>query len=89
GYLGLLIGALCIERVVVKIGHRLAFIGFLALLIISVIAQLISPTATMWLIARFVAGMAVAGVFVVVESWLLMANTAKARAKRLGLYMTS
>ncbi|MCK8128575.1 MFS transporter [Pseudoalteromonas sp. 2CM39R] len=88
-YLGLLIGALCIERVVVKIGHRLAFIGFLALLIISVIAQLISPTATMWLIARFVAGMAVAGVFVVVESWLLMANTAKARAKRLGLYMTS
>lgn len=88
-YLGLLIGALCIERVVVKIGHRLAFIGFLALLIISVIAQLISPTATMWLIARFVAGMAVTGVFVVVESWLLMANTAKARAKRLGLYMTS
>ena len=88
-YLGLLIGALCIERVVVKIGHRLAFIGFLALLIVSVIAQLISPTATMWLVARFVAGMAVAGVFVVVESWLLMANTAKARAKRLGLYMTS
>ena len=88
-YFGLLIGALCIERVVVKIGHRMAFIAFLMLLIISVIAQIISPTATMWLIARFVAGIAVAGVFVVVESWLLMANTPKARAKRLGLYMTS
>lgn len=88
-YLGLLIGALCIERVVVKIGHRMAFIAFLMLLIFSVVLQIISPTATMWLIARFIAGIAVAGVFVVVESWLLMANTPKARAKRLGLYMTS
>ncbi|ASM53799.1 hypothetical protein PNIG_a1678 [Pseudoalteromonas nigrifaciens] len=88
-YFGLLIGATCIERIVVKIGHRFAFILFLSLLILSVLAQLVMPKAGVWLMARFVAGMAVAGVFVVVESWLLMTNTPKARAKRLGLYMTS
>ena len=88
-YLGLLIGACFIQRVVVVIGHRQAFIAFLLLLIATVIAQIILPYASLWLIARFIAGIAVAGVFVVVESWLLMTNTAKDRAKRLGLYMTS
>ncbi|WP_110455759.1 MFS transporter [Shewanella algidipiscicola] len=88
-YLGLLIGATSIERVVAKIGHRLAFILFLGLLIASVITQLLIPSAEFWLAARFIAGIAVAGVFVVVESWLLMASTPKARAKRLGIYMTS
>ncbi len=88
-YLGLLIGATSIERVVRKIGHRVAFIAFLSLLIASIIAMLVLPSESVWLSARFIAGMAVAGVFVVVESWLLMADSAKARAKRLGLYMTS
>ena len=88
-YLGLLIGAFFIERVVARIGHRKAFIGFLALLTSTVLLQVAAPTALVWLAARLVAGIAVAGVFVVVESWLLMASTPKARAKRLGIYMTS
>ena len=88
-YLGLLIGATSIERVVSKIGHRVAFVVFLCLLIASIIIMLLLPSGSVWLGARFIAGMAVAGVFVVVESWLLMADNAKARAKRLGLYMTS
>ena len=88
-YLGLLIGSLQIERVVARIGHRLAFILFLSVLLLSVFLMIAVPTAATWLASRFIAGIAVAGVFVVVESWLLMADTAKQRAKRLGLYMTS
>lgn len=86
-YFGLLIGATIIERIVARVGHRIAFILFICLLIASVIAMLAIPTASIWLTARFIAGIAVAGIFVVVESWLLMADTPKARAKRLGLYM--
>ena len=88
-YLGLLIGSLQIERVVAKIGHRIAFILFLCILLLSIFMMIAMPTSGVWLAARFIAGIAVAGVFVVVESWLLMADTAKQRAKRLGLYMTS
>ena len=88
-YLGLLCGAFFIQRVVSVTGHRLAFIGFLLLLLTTVVSQILLPYAWLWLIDRFIAGIAVAGVFVVVESWLLMADTAKQRAKRLGLYMTS
>ncbi|WP_065204191.1 MFS transporter [Shewanella woodyi] len=88
-YLGLLIGATCIESIVAKIGHRVAFIVFLSVLISTILVMLAIPNAVTWLVSRFVAGFAVAGIFVVVESWLLMADSAKQRAKRLGLYMTS
>lgn len=88
-YLGLLIGSLQIEKVVAKVGHRIAFILFLSVLLSTIFLMIAMPSAVTWLIARFIAGIAVAGVFVVVESWLLMADTAKQRAKRLGLYMTS
>ncbi|WP_037469911.1 MFS transporter [Shewanella marina] len=88
-YLGLLIGATCIEPVVAKIGHRISFIIFLMALLLTIVVMIAMPNAYSWLIARFFAGIAVAGVFVVVESWLLMADTAKQRAKRLGLYMAS
>lgn len=88
-YLGLLLGANFIEPVVAKIGHRLSFIGFLLLLLFTVLAMYMMPNNIVWLVARFIAGMAIAGIFVVVESWLLIADTPKQRAKRLGFYMTA
>ncbi|WP_237524066.1 MFS transporter [Shewanella sp. KX20019] len=88
-YLGILVGATCVQSVISKSSHRYALMMFLSLLILTIILMLMFPTPSVWLAARFIAGIAVAGVFVVVESWLLMADSAKQRAKRLGLYMTS
>lgn len=87
-YAGLLLGAVIMEPFVSRLGHRLAFLGCLALLIVSIVALPLLSFATAWLVARFVAGVAVAGVFVVVESWLLHGNES-GRAKRLGIYMAA
>ncbi|MBD2810077.1 MFS transporter [Xenorhabdus sp. Vera] len=88
-YVGLLIGSMMIEPVIAKIGHRLSFIAFLVLLTATVIVLPFFPNKEIWLIIRCVAGMAVAGIFVVVESWLLIGDNPKERAKRLSFYMTS
>lgn len=88
-YLGLLLGAPCIAPIVSRIGHSKAFILFLNILLCSVVVMVLLPQSSVWLAARLIAGIAVAGIFVVVESWLLMADTQKQRAKRLGLYMTA
>ncbi|MEQ1963041.1 MFS transporter [Xenorhabdus khoisanae] len=88
-YAGLLTGSMMIEPVIAKIGHRLSFIVFLLLLAATVIVLPFFPNKEIWLLIRCVAGIAVAGVFVVVESWLLIGDNPKERAKRLGFYMTS
>ncbi|WP_318509796.1 MFS transporter [Photobacterium leiognathi] len=88
-YVGLLVGSMMIEPIIAKIGHRVAFITFLSLLAATVVVLPIFPNKEVWLFARLVAGMAVAGIFVVVESWLLIGDNQKERSKRLGFYMTS
>lgn len=86
-YLGLLIGTNFIEPIVAKIGHCLSLIIFLFSVLITVLVMAFNPDAGIWLVARFIAGIAIAGIFVVVESWLLIADTPKQRAKRLSFYM--
>ncbi|CDH05496.1 putative transport protein [Xenorhabdus bovienii str. oregonense] len=88
-YVGLLIGSIMIEPIIAKIGHRFSFISFLLLLAATVVVLPFFPTKESWLVIRCVAGIAVAGIFVVVESWLLMGDSPKERAKRLSFYMTS
>ncbi|OHY92331.1 MFS transporter [Vibrio rotiferianus] len=87
-YGGLLVGAIFFERIVRSVGHRKAFVGCLATFSFTIVALPLVPNGIVWLVARFIAGMAVAGVFVIVESWL-MSGDESSRAKRLSLYMLS
>ncbi|HGS4632220.1 TPA: MFS transporter [Vibrio cholerae] len=87
-YGGLLAGALIAEPFVTRLGHRKAFVWCLSLLQLSIVVMPLLPYASVWLLARLVAGIAVAGIFVVVESWLLHGDE-QGRAKRLGIYMVS
>lgn len=87
-YAGLLAGALIAEPFVNRLGHRKALVWCLSLLQLSIVIMPLLPYASVWLLARLVAGIAVAGIFVVVESWLLHGDE-QGRAKRLGIYMVS
>ncbi|MBY5992412.1 MFS transporter [Ferrimonas balearica] len=88
-YAGMLLGALGSARLVGRLGHRHAFVFFLLVLLGSVLGLLALPLAPAWLGLRLLAGMASAGVYVVVESWLLLVDDDRQRARRLGLYMAS
>ncbi|WP_139684276.1 MFS transporter [Vibrio tasmaniensis] len=87
-YAGLLAGTLLIERAIARVGHRDAFVIALAIFIATILVLPLIPHQAVWLLARFVAGVAVAGIFVIVESWLMSGDESQ-RAKRLGVYMCS
>lgn len=87
-YAGLLLGAVAIEPLVHRFGHRNAFVVCLSTFIATIVILPLVAHASVWLVARFIAGIAVAGVFVVVESWLLHGDE-RGRARRLGIYMAS
>ncbi|MGV2986229.1 MFS transporter [Vibrio sp. E150_011] len=87
-YAGLLVGAVIIEPAVKYVGHRIAFVACLIVFVMTIVVLPLVPIAGVWMAARFIAGIAVAGVFVIVESWLLTGDETS-RAKRLGLYMGS
>ncbi|MFA0164348.1 MFS transporter [Vibrio splendidus] len=87
-YAGLLAGTLLIERAIARVGHKDAFIIALSVFIATILVLPLAPHQSVWLLARFVAGVSVAGIFVIVESWLMSGEESQ-RAKRLGVYMCS
>ncbi|MEZ8639126.1 MFS transporter [Vibrio splendidus] len=87
-YAGLLAGTLLIERAIARVGHKDAFVIALSVFIATILVLPLAPHQSVWLLARFVAGVSVAGIFVIVESWLMSSEESQ-RAKRLGVYMCS
>ncbi|MDN3702086.1 MFS transporter [Vibrio artabrorum] len=87
-YAGLLAGTLLIERAIARVGHKDAFVIALSVFIATILVLPLIPHQAVWLFARFVAGVAVAGIFVIVESWLMSGDESQ-RAKRLAIYMCS
>ena len=59
-YAGLLLGALAIEPLVTRLGHRNGFVWCLGTLITTIAIMPAIPDASVWLLARFVAGVAAA-----------------------------
>ncbi|MGI2028449.1 MFS transporter [Endozoicomonas acroporae] len=88
-YLGLLAGSFRSESIVCRVGHIRSFACFMALLCATVLSLALSENTTSWLVLRFLNGMAVAGIFVVVESWLLCESDSANRGRVLSFYMVS
>lgn len=86
-YFGLVVAAFRIESVIVRVGHIRAFSAFSALLTIVILLQGLYVSTVFWLVLRLIAGFATAGLFVVIESWLLSLGTLKTRGQILALYM--
>ena len=88
-YFGLLAGSFRADKLVSRVGHIRAFAVFMSLLCASVLGLAIFDSTFAWLCLRFLNGLTIAGIFVVVESWLLCESEEGSRGKVLAFYMIS
>lgn len=86
-YAGILIGSLKIDRWISKVGHIFAFSAFAASLAILVLLQSIWLNPWYWSALRLIGGVSMAGVFIVIESWLLMKSPPNMRGAALSIYL--
>lgn len=85
-YLGFFIGAFVIERMIKRIGHIRSFTSFANLYGCLVIAMLLIEQTPFWIFARFCHGISIAGIYVIIESWLLVSADNSQRGRALALY---
>lgn len=88
-YIGLISGAFRIEKTISSVGHIRAFAGFASLLAVISILQGIYLSISFWIILRLISGYATAGIYIVIESWLLSLSKVRIRGKILSLYMVA
>ena len=86
-FAGMLAGTLFCERVIRRVGHIRAFTVFGAVLAAAALMHPLIPEIEMWIGLRFVMGFAMAGYFMIVESWLQYESTSQTRGRTFALYI--
>lgn len=86
-YGGFMLGAIKIEKLISRLQHIRAFAAFSSILTASLLLQgmIINPLS--WAVLRFIGGVCIASLYVVIESWLLMISPVKQRGRALAFYM--
>lgn len=88
-YAGLVVGSFNIEKIILRIGHIRAFSAFASALAVLCLLHGIFYDPYLWLVIRFLGGIATAGVYVVLESWIMCKSDSSTRGRVLSLYMIS
>lgn len=86
-YGGILIGSFWIDRFISKVGHVKAFVTFAVVTCVLVIAQGFFVNPWYWAVLRFAGGICMAGIFIAIESWLLIQSIAINRGAILSIYL--
>lgn len=88
-YTGVIWGSLRTEQIILQIGYRRAYVLFSVILALSCLMHGLVYEPVLWLILRFIAGFVTAGIYVVIESWLLSVSSVRNRGQMMALYMIS
>ena len=86
-FVGFFVGATVVPRLVTKVGHIRVFAAFASMASLSSLIHIVFIDPYVWILARFLTGFSMIGIFIIVESWLNDRANNKTRGKVLSLYM--
>ncbi len=86
-YMGFLIGSAKAEKLIKRIGYIRSFAAFASLYVSTVLMQGMYTDPYFWMFLRFLGGISISALYIVIESWLLVRGTAETRGKILSFYM--
>lgn len=86
-YLGLVLGARTGHKLIMQVGHIRAYAVMAAVTTVTVLVQTLVDNLWVWLWFRFVAGIAMVTLFMVLESWLNEQTENHLRGRVFAFYM--
>ena len=85
-FCGFVLGCLTVPRLVARVGHIRVFTVLIALTTASLLFIGLVDHFVFWLLARCLTGWALAGIYMVIESWLNEKTTVEYRGRILSVY---
>ncbi len=86
---GMMAGSLYGRSIVARVGHIRSFTAFAAVATVSVILHGLLDSLAMWSLLRILTGFSLAGMYLVIESWLQEIASHGDRGRLFSLYMIS
>ncbi len=87
-FMGFVIGSYLCPRLIQEVGHIRAFAVFSAFGTVSVLSHGLFVDPVIWWILRTLTGIAIVGIYLVVESWLNILITKQHRGQIFSIYVT-
>ncbi len=85
-YAGFVLGSISAPRIIARVGHIRAFAALAASLTAAILVQALYFDPWLWGATRVLVGVAMAGIFAVIESWLNVKAANELRGRVLSLY---
>ena len=85
-FLGFVFGCIANPRVVARVGHIRSFMVMASLACIALLLAGILVHVVVWLLCRFAFGVAMSGMYMVIESWLSSISPRAQRGRVLAIY---
>lgn len=86
-FAGFLVGSQVTPRIMARVGHIRVFAGLSSLVATSALTHALMVSPLSWMALRLIFGFAMAGLYVVVESWLNELVSNENRGRVMALYM--
>tara|TARA_B100000579_G_C22811700_1_gene845594 strand:+ start:211 stop:1500 length:1290 start_codon:yes stop_codon:yes gene_type:complete len=86
-FIGYFFGANVIPTLVGKVGHIRVFAAFASMASLAILLHAVFINPYIWILGRFITGLSLIGVYIVVESWLNDRATNRNRGEVLSIYM--
>ena len=86
-YVGYLAGSIVIPIFLKRVGHIRVFAALASLASIAILLHSVFIQPYMWFFIRILSGISLAGIFVIMESWLNDKSTNETRGQILSIYM--
>jgi MFS family permease len=87
-FLGFLVGARLSATWIGRVGHVRAFGAFASMASVMVLTHVLAVSVPVWVVARFLSGICLSGLVVIIESWLNSSAPRDLRGRVLSTYMT-
>jgi len=86
-YGGMVIGAFKLEAIIIRVGHIRTYAAGASMLAVASLLHGFYVNSYFWLALRLVEGIATAGLYIVIESWILTSSDTNKRGSSLAIYM--
>lgn len=86
-YVGFVLGSTRAPRLIADVGHIRVFAALASMVSAAVVLHAVHVTPLTWMLLRAAVGLSMAGIYIVVESWLNDLVDNDVRGRLLGLYM--
>lgn len=86
-FCGWVISAFWVQHFILRVGHIRAFAALACSMTVVTLLQGLFFSLSLWVVLRFISGFTLAGLCVVIESWLMASSTKDNRGTMLAVYM--